>query len=132
MFIIKSDTDKTISWPVTVETAADGGKIQKFEFTGTFRLLNDDAKEAMAAEIKAESADAGIVEEGGNAWKESSIDNIMKIMTGWKGVVDESKTPIDFTRDNLRAVVRSAQGVSVLRAINTAISEISIGARSKN
>ncbi|MET3132860.1 hypothetical protein AAKU55_003141 [Oxalobacteraceae bacterium GrIS 1.11] len=131
MFIIKSDKDKTISWPVSVETAADGGKIQKFEFTGTFRLLGDDEKEAMAAETKAESVEA-VAGEGENQWKESSIDNIMKIMTGWKGVVDEDKAPIDFTRDNVRAAVRSAQGVSILRAINTAIHEITFGARSKN
>ena len=134
MFIIKSQQDKTITWPVSVEVAADGGKIQKFEFTGTFLLLDDDAKEAIVAEQK--QADGSEVspdaDATGNEWKERTIDAIMKIMTGWKGVVDENKVPIEFSRESIRAAARSPQGVSILRAINTAIAEISAGARSKN
>jgi hypothetical protein len=132
MFIIKSAKDKTITWPVTVETAADGGKISKFEFTGTFKLLDDDAKEALVAEAKANTDAAGETEQAVNAWKVVSVDAILNYMTDWKGVVDESKTPIDFNRDNLLAVARSAQGLSIIRAINTAIGEINTGARAKN
>lgn len=134
MFVIKSQQDKTITWPVSVEVAADGGKIQKFEFTGTFLLLDDDAKEAIVAEQK--QADGGEVaseaDATGNEWKERTIDAIIKIMTGWKSVVDENKAPIEFSRESLRAAARSPQGVSILRAINTAIAEISAGARLKN
>lgn len=133
MFVIKSQQDKTITWPVSVEVAADGGKIQKFEFTGTFLLLDDDAKEAIVAEQKQDGGDVAPEADGtGNEWKERTIDAIMKIMTGWKSVVDEAKTPIEFSRESLRAAARSSQGVSILRAINTAIAEISAGARLKN
>ncbi|MDB5937547.1 MAG: hypothetical protein JWQ01_4891 [Massilia sp.] len=132
MFVIKTTQDKTINWPCVVETAADGGKIQKFEFTGTFLLLDDDAKEAIVADQKSANPDAGASDESGNEWKDRSIDAIMKVMTGWKSVVDESKTPIEFSRESLRAAARSPQGVSILRAINTAVAEISTGARVKN
>lgn len=131
MFVIKSQQDKTITWPCVVETAADGGKIQKFEFTGTFKLLNDDDREALTAEAKLSEPAAGS-EEGANAWKDRSVDNIMKVMTGWKGVADEAGTPIEFSHDALRAAARSAQGISILRAINIALSEISTGSRAKN
>lgn len=131
MFVIKSQQDKTINWPVSVEVAADGGKIQKFEFTGTFKRLNDDDKEALAADAKLnEPAEGG--EEAANAWKERSVDSIMKVMTAWKGVADESGTPIDFNRDTLRTAARSADGLSILRAINIALSEINTGSRAKN
>lgn len=132
MFIVKSDTNKTITWPVVVETAADGGKIQKYEFTGTFKLLDDDQREALAAEVKSEALGVESADEGGNAWKERAIDGIMKIMTDWKNVVDQDKKPIEFTRENLRAAARSIDGVSIIRAINIAITSISLGAITKN
>ena len=132
MFVIQSEKSKTITWPVTVETAVDGGKIKKFEFTGTFLLLGDDEKEAIVEELKTDQLGSADTDEGANAWKEAAIDGILRVMTDWKGVVDENKTPIAFNRDNLRAAARSAQGVSIIRAINTAVSEISMGARTKN
>lgn len=132
MFIIDSatsDKNKTINWPVKVEIAADGGKIKKYEFTGTFRRLDDDEKEAIDAELK--SADAS-GEEGSNAWKVRNVDAIVRVMDGWKGVADQDKNPIEFTRDNLLAAARSINGTPILRAINIAISEISTGALTKN
>jgi hypothetical protein len=132
MFIISTSKDKTINWPVKVEIAADGGKIGKFEFTGTFKLLDDDAKELLSAEAKAAGADVADDSEPDNAWKVRTVDNIVKVMTDWKGVADETKTPIEFTRDNLLSAARSAHGISILRAINVAISEIATGARAKN
>ena len=132
MFVIQTEKSKTITWPVSVEIATDGGKIRKFEFTGTFLLLGDDEKEAIVEELKTDQLGSADTDEGANAWKEAAIDGILRVMTDWKGVVDESKTPIAFNRDNLRAAARSAQGVSIIRAINTAVSEISIGARTKN
>lgn len=132
MFIIPSDKPKTITWPVSVDVPDDGGKIRKFEFTGTFNLLDDDAKDAIAAEAKA----AAPAEDGGdesvNAWKAFSVDRIMKFMIDWKGVVDPDKNPVVFSKDSLLAVARSSVGVSLLRGINTAINEINVGARVKN
>jgi hypothetical protein len=130
MFIIKSEKDKSITWPVKVEVAADGGKIKKYEFTGVFRRLDDDEKEAIDDELK--SADASSGDEGGNVWKVRNVDAIMRIMADWKGVADQDKNPIEFTRDNLLAAARSINGTPILRAINIAISEISTGALTKN
>jgi len=132
MFIITTSKDKTINWPVKVEIAADGGKINKFEFTGTFRLLDDDEKEALAADAKIVEPSDNDESEPAGAWKERAVDNILKTMTGWKQVVDESKSPIDFNRDTLLAAVRTPHGISILRAINTALAEIATGARVKN
>ncbi len=128
MFVIKSDKDKTINWPVKVEVAVDGGKIKKFEFTGTFRRLNDDEKEAADAELKGE--DGG--DEGSNAWKDRNVAGIMHVMTDWKGVVDQDKNPIEFSQNNLRMAARSIDGVPILRAINAAIAEIGHGVLTKN
>jgi hypothetical protein len=132
MFKIQSEVNKSITWPVKVEVAADGGKIQKFEFNGTFKLLSDDEKDAITqANPVADLADEDATVLAG-AWKESMIDQIMKVMTAWTGVVGPDDQPIDFSRDNLRAAARGPRGVGILRAINTAIGEISTGARAKN
>ena len=132
MFIITNTKDKTINWPVKVEIPADGGKINKFEFTGIFKLLDDDEREALAAEAKLAAPDTPDEDEPTSAWKERAVDNILKTMTDWKQVVDQSKNPIDFNRENLLTAVRGVHGVSILRAINTAMAEIVTGARAKN
>jgi len=131
MFVITTSKDKTINWPVKVEIATDGGKIGKFEFTGVFRLLDDDEKEALAAESKiSEPADDDSEPVG--AWKERTVDDILKVMTGWKGVVDENKSAIEFNRAALLAAVRSPHGLSILRGITNAMSEVATGGRVKN
>jgi hypothetical protein len=130
MFIVTTTKDKTITWPVKVEIAADGGKIAKHEFTGVFKLLDDDDRDAQIAALKVgepENAD-----EPDSAWKERSVDGILMSMVGWKQVCDENKAPIEFNRDSLLAAARSVHGLSILRAINTAIGEIRAGARAKN
>lgn len=129
MFILKSEAEKTINWPVKVDVPTDNGKITQFEFTGIFKRLSDDEREAMIADAPAPTEDGAPVP---NAWKAASVDNIMKIMTGWKGVVDEDKQPIEFGRENLLAGARGANGFALLRAINVALNEIATGARAKN
>lgn len=135
MFVITTTKDKTINWPVKVEVAADGGKFSTFEFTGTFKLLDDDDRKALvdsAVSIDPDDIGDGQATSVEIDWKAQSVDNILKVMTDWKQVVDESKTPIPFNRDSLLAVVRGARGLSILRGINTAINEIAAGARAKN
>ncbi|WP_229211422.1 hypothetical protein [Duganella sp. BJB476] len=132
MFIIPSSKPKSITWPVFVDVPDDGGKLRKFEFTGTFNLLDDDAKDAIAAESRAAAPAEDGSEESVNAWKAVSVDRIMNFMTDWKGVVDEEKVPVQFSKDNLLSVARTSLGVSLLRGINTAINEINVGARTKN
>ena len=129
MFILKSEADKTITWPVKVDVPSDGGKITQFEFTGIFKRLSDDEREALVADAALPAED---VTPGPNAWKAASVDNILKLMTGWKSVVDEDKQPIEFSRENLLAGARGANGFALLRALNTALNEIATGARAKN
>lgn len=138
MFIVTQTKNKTVTWPVTVEVAADGGKIAKHTFTGTFKVLSDDERKELFPEVDAPKLDAGDIDEDAPAtataidWKEESVDTILKVMTGWAQVVDDTKTPIEFNRDNLLSLVRSAHGVGILRGINTAINEVRVGARAKN
>jgi hypothetical protein len=139
MFIVTTTKNKTITWPVTVEVAADGGKIAKHTFTGTFKVLDDEERKALFPEAAdTPTLDADDIDDDTPAtatavdWKEESVDTILKIMTDWKQVCDESKTPIEFNRDTLLTAVRSQHGVSILRGINTAIAEIRTGARAKN
>jgi hypothetical protein len=134
MFIVAATKGKTITWPVTVEVAADGGRTAKHEFTGEFKLLDDEERKALADE--APTLDADDIGDQTTVteidWKEQSVDNILKAMTGWKGVCDESKTPMEFNRDTLLSIARSAHGLSFLRGINKALGEISTGAKAKN
>lgn len=130
MFIVTTTKDKTINWPVKIEVAADGGRIAKHEFTGVFKLLDDDERDAQIAAIK--SNDTERADEPDSAWKERSVDGILMSMVDWKQVCDADRAPIEFNRDNLVALVRTAHGVSILRALNTAIGEIRTGARAKN
>jgi hypothetical protein len=142
MFILQSATGKTISWPVTVEVAVDGGKLAKYTFNGTFKVLSDDEREALAAgKVQAPALDApldgaddqnALVTATAIDWKEAAVDGVLEVMTDWSGVVDQNKTPIPFNRDNLLTAARSAAGIGILRGINTAIQEITTGARAKN
>jgi hypothetical protein len=132
MFIIPSSKPKSITWPVSVDVPDDGGKIRKFEFTGIFNLLDDDAKDAIAADARAAAPAENGSEESVNAWKAVAVDRIMNFMTDWKGVVDPDKNPVAFSEDSMLAIARTSLGVSFLRGINTAINEINVGARTKN
>jgi hypothetical protein len=126
MFKIVDTADKTIDWPVVVEMAAAGGRTQKFEFTGIFKVLSDDQKKSIGGQIDKSEAD-----ESGE-WKEPMIDRIMGFLADWKGVVDEQNQPLEFNRDNLRKAVRGPNGLCVLRAINSAIGQIESGSKAKN
>lgn len=132
MFTIPSNKPTAITWPVSVDVPDDGGKIRKFEFTGTFNLLDDDAKDAIAAESRAAAPAEDGSDEAVNAWKAVSVDRIMHFLADWKGVVDQDKNPVPFSKDNMLAIARTSVGVSFLRGINTAINEINVGARAKN
>lgn len=139
MFKIQSEENKIISWPVKVEVAIDGGKTQKYEFTGLFKLQTDDERDAFELEAQ-KAAQAQTDQANGeqdvtvlaSAWKDGMIDRIMQVMTGWKGVVGDDDQPLDFNRETLRAAARGTRGTSVLRAINVAVSEINAGAKAKN
>lgn len=139
MFKIQSEENKIISWPVKVEVAIDGGKTQKYEFTGLFKLQTDDERDAFELEAQ-KAAQAQADQANGeqdvtvlaSAWKDGMLDRILQVMTGWKGVVGDDDQPLDFTRETLRAAARGARGTSVLRAINVAVSEINAGAKAKN
>jgi hypothetical protein len=128
MLVISKSKDKTINWPVTVEIAADGGKTVKHTFTGTFKVLDEDERQALfpdaAEQLAVDPASASAVA--------TAVDDILKVMTDWKQVVDEHKAPIDFNRDTLLAAVRSAVGYNVLQGIWEAMREIRTGARAKN
>jgi hypothetical protein len=139
MFIVSNTKNRTITWPVTVEVAADGGKIAKHTFTGIFRVLSDEEREELFPEAAnspqldaADVADDTPATATAGDWKAEAVDAIVKVMVGWKDVVDASKAPIEFNRDSLLELARSSAGVSILRGINTALGEIRRGAREKN
>jgi hypothetical protein len=128
MFVVAKTKDQTITWPVTVEVAADGGKTVKHTFTGIFKKLDEEEREAL---FKDGEDDLALDSTSASA-TEAAVDNILKVMTDWKQVVDEHKAPIDFNRDTLLIAVRSAAGFNVLQGIWNAMREIRVGARAKN
>jgi len=140
MFKVQKQINKPVSWPVSVDTPVDGGGIEKIEFTGLFRLLSDDERQQLVSTpvddanpidttLDKNKADTQIIV---GQWKESMIDKIMDVMTGWKDVADQDGNELPFSRDNLRAAARCPYGIALLRGINVAIGEVSSGARQKN
>lgn len=139
MFKIQSEEDKIISWPVKIEVAIDGGQTKKYEITGLFKLQTDDERDAFELEAK-KAAQAQAEQANGeqdvtvlaSAWKEGMVDQIMQVMTGWKGVVGTDDQPLDFNRATLRDAARGTRGTSFIRAINVAVAQINAGAKAKN
>lgn len=123
MFIIKEEIDETIEWPVTVETPVSGGKNRKYEFTGTFKRLNEDQKKALK---EVEEIDTS------GEWKDDYVDRTMQIMTNWSGVVNVQKEPIPYTRENLLKAIKTPSGSAIITGIYRAMNQIEAGVKAKN
>lgn len=127
MFKIVEKISETLSWPVIVSLPVEGGKTRKFEFTGVFRRLDADEKDAFLKEVSLNNSI-----DSNTDWVETFIDRISQIMVDWKDVCDEDGKPVAYSRDALRRAVRSPSGGAVMNAINTAISQFESGAKAKN
>ncbi|HYD79844.1 MAG TPA: hypothetical protein VEC06_08545 [Paucimonas sp.] len=127
MFIIRKTAPDEIEWPVSVEMPASGGSTRKYEFMGVFKRLNGDEKDALDKEIEAQAENDGSVD-----WLEQYLTRTMKVMVGWKDVVDENKEPLPYTRETLRAAVRAPSGAAFIAAVNRAIAQLEHGAKAKN
>ena len=127
MFVIVDTTNEPIRWPVKVEQPIDGGKVRTFEFTGIFRRLSADEKEALGKEVGDDMMNDDQVD-----WVQNFIDRTMQVMTGWEGVVDQDKNKLEFTAEALRRAIRAPSGASFMKAINRAITEFETGTKAKN
>jgi hypothetical protein len=124
MLVISKSKDKTLNWPVSVSIAADGGRTVEHIFTGTFKVLDEDERETLFPDAADKLPTSSSLE--------AAVDDILKVMTDWKNVVDENRNPIDFNRETLLTAVRSASGYSVLQGIWEAMRQVRVGARAKN
>lgn len=123
MFVIRKEEDATVEWPVTINAPRDGGKTQKFEFVGIFRRLSADEKDAMPTMDNAASADEAI---------DGFIDRALRIMVGWRNVVDHDQKPVALDAASLRAAIRAPGGAAVIAGITRAIQEVEAGEKRKN
>lgn len=121
MFKVITQNPDTLKWPVVVEVPQDGGKTRKWEFTGTFKRLNADEKEALDKDIEDQTD-----------WVERYVKKTMGIMVGWEDVCDEDGNPLPYSRESLRAAVRSTYGNQIMIGINRAIAQYESGSKAKN
>lgn len=90
MYVLKKNP--TVEWPVDISSAADGGKIEITNINVTFKLLNQDAYEAI---------------------KKNDIKLLTEVVVGWDGeafgieTTDEGETAyMPFTPDNLQKILK--------------------------
>lgn len=111
--MFKLTTQKTVTWPVTVQIPQDGGKTQKATFHVRVEVLPSDEFQA-------------IYERGGN-----DEDLLRRVLVDWDGVADADGHPIPFSEEARDALIRIPY---VRVALITAYMEMSQGreARQKN
>jgi hypothetical protein len=105
MFVLREQY--TCAWPVKVAVPTTNGRVDRQEFTATFRVLSMERVRELTEGRPIESADVDLLRE---AW------------TGWDGVVDVDDNPVAFShydRDRMLSIpfVRRAVGEAFLAAM---------------
>lgn len=106
-FILKKTA--SVSWPVIIKKASDGGKFQEHKFTAVFKEVGRERFNEL-------------IDEGDEALSD-------EILLGWEGVQDESKTDIPFNSENKKALL---DDFTVMKALITAYGEMITGGAAKN
>jgi len=107
-FVLKKTA--TISWPVAVHLAADGGKFKKETFTAVFRELGREEFNRLLDEGKDEALSDSI-------------------LVGWEGISDEDGNDMPFTKENKEALL---DNFTVMKALIEAYGSMLQGAKVKN
>ncbi|MDX2074704.1 MAG: hypothetical protein SFX19_10150 [Alphaproteobacteria bacterium] len=113
MFVLGPKDSYT--WPVTVEVATDGGKIEKQEFNARIKRLGQARIEELEAKIK----DGEIKDK----------DLAAEILLGWDGVFDANSKEVPFNDSTKEALLDQAL---VASAVVTAFFESLTGGKRKN
>lgn len=102
---------RQVFWPVTIETPADGGTVDRQQFDLLYTLLDADSGAQYAALVE-----AGDIE-GLRAF-------LLTRVTDWRDVLDETTSePVPFTSDALAALLRDFFFLrAVLRGLQAAMS----------
>lgn len=89
--MIKIATLPSYFHPVKVDFPIDEGKKKTVEFQAQFkRLSQTEIEEQQDALTNGTLSDRGVIDQ---------------VMIGWKGVADESGTPVDFNESNLNSLL---------------------------
>lgn len=152
----KINTSKTFKWPVKFDLVDDNGIIKKCEFKGIFKRLSrseiitalDSAKKPVDESIadtvinlcgqagkKAEDVKNDVLkalvnyfslETKGTEFLDNEVTELLKIMSGWEGLEDESGD-FAFNESNLRLLIDTNPPIS--QAIFTAFRVANNGGR---
>ena len=106
-FILKKTA--SVTWPVTVKKASDGGKFKEYKFNAVFKEVGRDRFN-------------DLIEEGDEALTD-------EILLGWEGIQDETKAEIPFNEDNKKALL---DDFTVMKAVIEAYGELIMGGAAKN
>ena len=92
MFVLATDpTKETFLVNVTVNFKGDNGKTKPMTYKARFRRVSQEEIDTIDEEIKnGELDDMGLLN---------------RVMVGWEGVFDEQKQPVEFTPENMNALM---------------------------
>jgi len=106
-FVLKKSA--SISWPVVVQKASDGGKFKEYKFNALFKELGRERFNQL-------------IDEGDEALTD-------EILIGWEGIQDEDKNDIEFNEENKKMLF---DDFTVVKAIIEAYGKLITGGVAKN
>lgn len=118
--MFKHAAKREVDWPVEVSVAQDGGTVQTVEVTLRYRL-------ATSSEIRSMSSSGIGMLDGEEDLR--ALEKVCGHITGWDKIVDEDDNPIEFTQENLYAVMENP---AFARAATIGLVQASSGAAAKN
>lgn len=130
-----------LKWPVIVEVPVDGGKFEKFQFTGVFARLTEAEMDELTGDAKKPAAETGAEALEAAKGDEKRLAEVLQenarkmpqFMIGWEGVkTHPGGSDVPFTAETLAAQIIGPLGLALSRGINRAVSEIRHGVRLGN
>jgi hypothetical protein len=124
MFILKDEV--SVWWPVKVKQPDEkkAGRFVEFEFELEMRIMDRDEIEERGRKrveiLEAEAAPADVLRRVNEFDDETFVD----VITDWRGVLDEDKEPIAFSRDIL---IKALKRPLIRKAIEKAYSDLCSG-----
>lgn len=111
--MFKFARQREVLWPVTIEVPVDGGTTEVHEITVRYRLLDKTERDALSSISSDEEA----------------LQFLVDRITDWDGVANEDGQPLEFSEENLRALLTIPY---VERPITVGLLKASAGAPAKN
>ncbi|WP_427500808.1 phage tail assembly chaperone [Methylomonas sp. MED-D] len=122
--MFKLNLSGTFQYPVELQIVDEKGKPQLHKLRLTFKRFSREQLIGLGEFGKDDTRT-------GDAVIEADLDYLLQFVDGWADVTDEDGQPLDFSRDNLRALLNAVPNIHhVIR--DTFYEAINGGSRRKN